>query len=70
MDIQTDYSLVQGDIVADVGSLVDNIHVTEDGEIIIATIPKLLQFSARADKAEGPCAAKVWKVRNETSEQQ
>lgn len=67
--IQSDYTLTEGDLVADVKRAIDNIHVDEKGQIIVATIPKVLAFIARGKTGSGASAAEVWRVRNETSDQ-
>jgi len=69
MHIQADWTLTEGDRVANVKRPIDNIHVTEDGEVVLATIPKVLKFVERAKKAGGSCETEVWSVRNETSDQ-
>ena len=68
MEMQADHTLVQGEVVASVGSVIDNIQVTEDGEILLAGISRLLDFAARVKNADGKSSAQVWHVKNETSE--
>ena len=67
--IQADYTLTEGDLVGDVKRPIDNIHVDEKGQIIVATLPKVLAFIDRGKTGKGASAAEVWRVRNETSDQ-
>lgn len=67
--IQSDYTLTEGDLVGDIKRAIDNIHVDERGQVIVATIPKVLAFIGRGKTAVGNSAAEVWRVRNETSDQ-
>lgn len=67
--IQADHTLTYGEKLTGIQRSVDNIHLGDNGEVVIAAIPKLLQFTGRAEKGEGASAAQVWVVRNETSDQ-
>lgn len=67
--MQADKTLIEGDLVADVKRAIDNIQVDEKGGIIVATIPKAIDFIKRAKTGEGLSAVEVWRVRNETSDQ-
>lgn len=66
---QADFTLLEGETVASLGTTIDNIHVTEEGEIIAATIPKVLHFVDRCrDGGKTSSAVRVYSIRNETTQ--
>lgn len=69
MHSQADHTLIEGDTLAVIPSPIDNMHVDEKGQIIVAAIPRMLEFVSRSKTQQGNCAGPVWRVRNETSEQ-
>merc|ERR1711939_497 len=66
--MQADHTLQLGETVANVESIIDNIHVDESGSIIVATIPKLSAFMAREKDTDAKCPAQVFRISNETSD--